>query len=172
MLRAVSFLVVLAHLSVASIPCVGAGTAEKTPIPVGASQIHHPPAAQPLQPVAKNAHPDHHDSDTPNSPAQHAAAGGDRNHADHTDHAAAREDLRAQIATDAESVLAELHAPCPCGCSKSTNSPGTTSSPRLGFVLFPPRPIPLPEATPSFIVAEVDPMPAAPEAPLDHIPIS
>ena len=139
MLRTLAFLVILTHLSVVSIPCVGTGSEVDVATSKGTPPSHH-----------------------------HAALGMDHDHADRR----GVEMTPASSSMAAKAVVPpELRAPCLCGCSESSNLPGTTTSSRLGFALFPPRPTPLPEPIPSQTAAEIDLMPVPVADPLDHVPI-
>ena len=152
MYRAVSLLVVLAHLGVASTPCVE--RVRGLDLPATGPQ-HAQSASAPTHQRAQ------HDAGHPD-PSEHA-------HHRHPDQAAPAD--AAEVEPKLALVLHELRALCLCGCGKHSQSPGTTTSPRVGFALFPPGPARLLEAFPCVDAPAADRMPPPRADPLDHIPI-
>ncbi len=74
------------------------------------------------------------------------------------------------VAEQAPARLA-LSAPCLCGCDKPGPVATPTSSPRIGFALFPAKPAEFPAAEPTHHSGSVDVMPELIPHPLEHIPI-
>jgi len=167
--RVVSLLVVLAHLGVASIPCIEAEAGLEMLISSGTRQDHSLSAPA----VAKIAHnaPEHATTSDARHGGHHQPAQPATKNAAHNGNQHATMQHGRSQQTNVDVVLVEMRAPCLCGCSKSANSPGTTSSPRLGFALFPPKPASLPELAPSSRAAEIGPMPSPLADVLEHVPI-
>jgi hypothetical protein len=158
MFRALALMVVLTHLGVVSAPCCDARF-EPDRFSILArsdAQVAHHPPAPPVEEETRPAEPAHD---------HHVHDGRDASHA--------TTQARANVEAPGEAQLTrtEIRAVCLCGCSTNTNSPGTTTSPRLGFALFPPAPPRLVEAEPSTGVQLEIPLPAAVPDTLDHVPI-
>jgi hypothetical protein len=153
MFRAVSLIVVLAHLGVAMAPpCEANFGSERLPMSAMTDgQSTHHAFAPPVEEETRPAELAHHQ------------------HGDHGPTQAPAEVETAMTATRVISIV--VHAVCLCGCSTNTNSPGTTTSPRLGFALFPPAPPRLGEPEPSVDVQWATPVPAPLPDALDHVPI-
>lgn len=161
MFRAVSLMVVLAHLSVAMAPpCEASLGPEQLPTILAVSEGHamHQALAPPVV-------------EEPARPAEHAHhQHGDRG--ERSSHSPAQAPAEVETATTATGVIGiVVRAVCLCGCSTNTNSPGTTTSPRLGFALFPPTPPRLGEPLLSVDVQWATPIPAPLPDALDHVPI-
>jgi hypothetical protein len=163
MFRAISLMVVLAHLGVAMAPpCEAKLGPERLPMlaMTDDQSMHHafaPPVEEETRPAghAHHQHAHHQNSD----------------HADDSSHAAAQAPAEVALSTATRVIRAAFRAVCLCGCSTNTNSPGTTTSPRLGFALFPPAPPRLGEPEPSVDVQWATPVPAPLPDALDHVPI-
>jgi len=159
MFRAVSLMVVLAHLGVAMAPpCEAKFGPERLPMlaMTDGQSTHHsfpPPVEEETRP-AEHAHHQHGD------------------HGDESSHASAQAPAEVEAATTATRVISiVVRAVCLCGCSTNTNAPGTTTSPRLGFALFPPPPPRLSERESFVDVQWATPVPAPLGDALDHVPI-
>lgn len=197
MLRLVMLFVLLAHLGVASIPCVdaasmvataaaqrvamSAGTAHplaESEVEAGAHEVGHMTSPHP----AEHAHAEH----GPASPhaashaASHAAPDTTSNapsHASdaagaHESHDAAHDTHRGHAKPQAQVVQLELRAPCLCGCSERSNTPGTTTPQPPSFA---PSTLDAPcfvAAIPSVAEAAPGPWPVPPPDVVDHIPIT
>ena len=153
MFRVLAMMVVLTHLGVTSVPSCDAGF-EPSRLPVfalsDAQAPHHPPPPL-VEEETRPAEHEHHHHDASHATAQ------------------ARADVEAE--REAQLIRSEIRPVCLCGCSTNTNSPGTTTSPRLGFALFPPAPPRFVEAEPSIGVQREIPPPTAVPDTLDHVPI-
>lgn len=160
MFRAVSLMVVLAHLGVTMAqPCEAKFGPERRPNPAMTDDqsMHHAVASPVVEAETRSAEHAHH---------QHG------DHGEESFHASAQVPAEVEAATTATRVISiVVRAVCLCGCSTNTNSPGTTTSPRLGFALFPPAPPRLGEAEPSVDVQRATPVPAPLPDALDHVPI-
>jgi hypothetical protein len=194
MYRAVSMLVVLAHFGVASTPCFETGSG-LDPLLAAANRDTRSAA---VQTAGQDERRDHHAA--PMAVAAPANAADHSRHAHHAaappaaeatpqvdEHAQHRhgasahtEPVQAEVvqakaepemSSDEDVAVAELRAPCMCGCGKGADSPGTTSSPRLGFALFPSSPVLLPDAPASAEAPAVYRMPALLADSFDHVPI-
>jgi hypothetical protein len=153
MVRVASLLIVVAHLGVASTPCAEAMRGAGVPMrDANLAQHEHAAALPSNHAVHHVGHP---------NPAEHA-------HHHHEIRPAAD---RAEVEPKVAVVLHELRAPCPCGCGEHTSSPGTTTSPRLGFALFPPEPVRLLETPPSVYAPAAYWMPTPRPDSFAHIPI-
>jgi hypothetical protein len=75
------------------------------------------------------------------------------------------------VAADARVVPHQLHTLCLCGCSSNSQTPGTTTSARLGFALLPADAPVLAEAEPAVGVRASIPLPVPVADALDHVPI-
>ena len=159
MFRAISLMVVLAHLGVATAPPCEAAFEPERLLMLAMSDgqsTHHAfaPAVEEETRPAEHAHHQHGD------------------HGDDSSHATDQGPAKVEAATAATRVIGTVfRAVCLCGCSTNTNSPGTTTSPRLGFALFPPAPPRLGEPEPSVDVQWATPVPAPLPDALDHVPI-
>ena len=160
MFRAVALMVVLAHLGVTSAPgCETEFGPERLPILAMTAMtdghaMHHAseqPVAEATRPVER-AHHHGDDSSHAATPPTPASAEG-------------------EAATATRVIRNVLRAVCLCGCSKNTNSPGTTTSPRLGFALFPSAPPRLVEVELSVDVDRATPAPGLLADAFDHVPI-
>ena len=152
MSRVVTLLIVLAHLGVASIPCFDAEGEGAVPVMAGAHDSHHA-LVQP-------------------APMDEALADGrDVDAHAHHRHGDQAEPQVAEVEPQRVVVLHELRASCLCGCSKRPDSPGTTTSSRLGFALLPPEPTRLIENLPLVDAPPRSRLPAPPADLLDHVPI-
>ena len=160
MFRAVSLMVVLAHLGVAvAPPCETEFGSERLPVlaMTDGQSAHHVFAPAVEQETRATQHAHH----------QHGAQGDDSSHVP-----AAQGHDEVETTMTATGVIGiVVRAVCLCGCSTNTNSPGTTTSPRLGFALFPPPPPRLGEPQPSVDVQWATPVPAPLPDGLDHVPI-
>lgn len=155
MFRAVALMVLLAHLGVAMAPRCEAGFGPErfsTLATTDGPAAHHASAPLVEEKTRRIGHAHHH-------------------HGDDSSHAAAQPRTEVEAATATRVIRTTFRAVCLCGCSTNTNSPGTTTSPRLGFALFPPVPPRLVEAEPVVDVQRVTPVPAPLADALDHIPI-
>jgi len=153
MQRAVSLLIVLAHVCVITIPCfdadLGLDTFQTRALPQ--------PHAVVQQPAPSASHHAHHSPAPASAHAQHGG-GHHRN-------------LATPSKPHVKVAGLELRAQCKCGCSKTTNSTGTTTSPRVGFALLAPEPIRFAERVPSFDVASTRRWPVPIASAFDHVPI-
>ncbi len=155
MFRALALMVVLTHLGVVSAPYCDAGfESQRFPILAlsDAQTVHHPstPSVEDETRPAEHAHHQHgHDAS----------------------HAVAQPRAEIEAAREVRVIRTEIRAVCLCGCSTNTNSPGTTTSPRLGFALFPSAPPRLLEAEPPTGLQRETPFPAVVPDTLDHVPI-
>ena len=159
MFRAISLMVVLAHLGVAvAPPCEAEFGPERLPLlAMTDGQSPHHAFAQAVEEEARPSEHAHH---------KHGARG------DESSPAPAQAPDEVETATTATGVIGiVIRAVCLCGCSTNTNSPGTTTSPRLGFALFPPPPPRLSERGPSVDLQRATPVPAPLGDALDHVPI-
>ncbi|MCP4037490.1 MAG: hypothetical protein GY733_11180 [bacterium] len=157
--RAISLFVVLAHFAVVSTPCFEAESSRLQPPSVAATRATHPVPAVQVEAKAQHAH--HRIEDA----RAHAHHGGDSS-------GTVREaTAEIEIATDTREVAHQLRALCLCGCDKNADSPGTTSSPRLGFALMPTDAPGLTEATPPHGTTSIPPVPAPLAKVFDHVPI-
>jgi hypothetical protein len=159
MFRAISLIVVLVHLGVAvAPPCEAKYGPERLPMlaMTDGQSTHHafrPPVEEETRP-AESAHHQH------------------GHHGHESSHALNRAPAEVEAATTARRVInIVVRAVCLCGCSTNTNAPGTTTSPRLGFALFPPAPPRLGEPEPFVDVPWATPVPAPLPDVLDHVPI-
>lgn len=151
MYRAFSLLVVLAHLSVASTPCFETEYAQ-TQLSMTGDWSTHPAAAARGQEEPQPAEHAHHRSTDEHAHHQQG---------DHPSHSVA----------EARVVLHELRAPCMCGCGSKSQSPGATTSLRLGFALFPAKSPSLATAESPLGVPATIRLPAPLADSLDHVPI-
>jgi hypothetical protein len=193
MSRVISLLVALTHLGVVSIPCYeGESTPVQSAAPIQpiASDPHH---GREL-PARADAHHADHRGTRVNAPHPHPESRprrADDHHADHRgapvntpnahpessprradDHAHHRH--AANHSPQPQAVEAhpyELRAPCLCGCTKSGTTSTTPSSPRIGFALFPPKPLQLPEIAPRPDEVADALLPGPLPDSLDHVPI-
>lgn len=159
MFRAISLMVVLAHLGVAMAPpCEAEFGPERLPMlaMTDGRSAHHAFAPAVEEETRPTEHAHH----------QHGARG------DESSHAPTQAPDEIETATTATGVIGiVVRAVCLCGCSTNTSSPGTTTSPRLGFALFPPAPPRLGEGEPFVDVQWATPVPAPLPDALDHVPI-
>jgi len=164
MQRLVSLMVVLAHLGVATVPCAEAATTAAKRTVIGGRASHHLPAS----PGAEGAHTGGHASTAREHPAEHA-------HAQHG--GASPQAAEGHAPHDAEATprvrgdQPELRAPCLCGCSKRSNSPGTTTPQPPSFAPPAPDPPRLVIAIPPVGEAAPAPWPISPADVIDHVPI-
>ncbi len=159
MFRAVSLMIVLAHLGVAMAPpCEAKIGSERLPmLAMTDDQSTHHAFPPPIENETRPAEHKHH---------QHGAQG------DESSDAPTQAPDEVETAPTATRVIGiVVRAVCLCGCSTNTNSPGTATSPRLGFALFPPAPPRLGEREPSVDVQWATPVPAPLPDALDHVPI-
>ena len=159
MFRAVSLMVVLAHLGVAvAPPCEAKFGPERLPaLAMTDGQSTHHAFPPPVEEETRPAEHAHH---------QHGAQG------DESSDAPTQAPDEVETAPTATRVIGiVVRAVCLCGCSSNTNAPGTTTSPRLGFALFPPPPPRLSERGPSVDLQRATPEPAPLGDALDHVPI-
>jgi hypothetical protein len=188
MQRLLSLMIVLAHLGVASIPCVetdtttasmtATATAQRATnggraghsLPASTVEEHaggHEMAEHPTEHASKHAtkHVTKHANGHAHGEDAHAEHGGT------SSHAKAAEPNHAHAKPQARHVQLGVRAPCLCGCNKTSNSPGTTTPQPPSFAPFEPESSLFVVAIPPIGESAPGPWPEAPPDVLDPIPI-
>jgi hypothetical protein len=165
MYRILSLMVALAHVGVASIPCVEVEIVSAQPAAIGGRATHSMPAEAAQESAHAGGHASHR------HPAEHAQAVQDR-HAAHASHAVADAPSNAEVTPRVAAAAHELRAPCLCGCSQRSNSASTTTPQPPSFAPFPPEPPRLVAAIPTVDERAPGPWPVSPVDPPEHVPIA
>jgi len=173
--RLLSLMIVLAHLGVASIPCVEIEVASSMQrLTIGGRATHSMPSV----PARKSADAGGHTSQA--HPAGHAQGA----HASHASHAAAATPHTADAASamagpsaaeaTSHGVVAEseLSAPCRCGCSERSNAASTTTPQPPTFAPLPPEAPRLVLTIRPVVEPAPGPWPRSIIDPPEHVPIA
>ena len=163
--RLLSLMVVLAHLGVASVPCVEVEITSVQRAVIGGGATHSLPVA----PARDSAHAGGHGRHA--HPAEHARAAHD-GHSSHSSHAAA--DVPSKVEATSRMGLAEheLRAPCLCGCSQRSNRASTTTPQPPAFAPLPAEPPRLVVVVPPVVEGAPSPWPRLRLDPPEHVPIA
>jgi len=168
MYRAISLLVVLAHLGVASTPCFESAAGLDPLLAIGGGGT----GPAPVQSSEQDERFAHHAAAVAIEGETKSTADADPHaHHQHGDSMQAESEVMAEPDEEVTIALHELRAPCLCGCSRNNDSAGSTTSPRLGFALFPAAPELLPEVARSVDATAAYGMPAPLADSFDHVPI-
>jgi len=159
--RFLSLMVVLAHLGVASIPCV---ESELGPMPGAMARelaMHPMPDAAARESATAEEHANHA------QPAEHAQPGHDR----HPAHAPPKTTSHAEAIPRVKLAGYELRAPCFCGCSQRWRNASTTTPPPPSLAILPVEPARLLAVISTVAERAPDAWPASPAETPEPIPI-